>query len=215
MREEVIDPSADLTELGRVLLGMRTIVRAYGMNPAEIAKDIEKILDGRMWEKEGLRLERVLFDSEPNGAGLPRRALMDLLDTDHYRSLKARLEEALVDDVGALKSGGQRPGAGRPKAGIQGNNVTLNNTQQSVTKAKVRGNSREYRLRRLKAKAPTVYKQVVSGELSTNKGMIEAGLDHPKIQVRVDTPEAALRPLLKRFSWDDLSDALDGLKLED
>jgi hypothetical protein len=65
-------------------------------------------------------------------------------------------------------------------------------------------------LRRLRTLRPDLHQRVVDGELSVHAAMIEAGFRKPKMTVPVDSPEAAIRALLRRFTADDLREALDG-----
>jgi CRP-like cAMP-binding protein len=72
------------------------------------------------------------------------------------------------------------------------------------------GNSAMRGLRRLRTQRPDLHQRVLDGELSVHAAMIEAGFRKPKMTVPVDSPEAAIRALLRRFTADDLRDALDG-----
>ena len=94
----------------------------------------------------------------------------------------------------------RKPGKGRPK-GQKPSNIT----NKSATK---HGTTRAYALDRLKRDRPDLLARVLAGELSANAAAIEAGFRKPKATIPVDTPEAAIAALLRRFSHDELRAAL-------
>ena len=81
----------------------------------------------------------------------------------------------------------------------QGNNVTLNQ----------RGNDKSYTLARLRRDEPELAKRVEAGELSANAAAIKAGFRYPTMNVRIDSPEAAIRGLLRRFTKAQIKQALE------
>ena len=65
-------------------------------------------------------------------------------------------------------------------------------------------NRRDATLARLHRDSPGLYDRVVAGELSANRAAIQAGFRKPTASIPVDTPEAAVTALLRRFDRDAL-----------
>jgi hypothetical protein len=59
-------------------------------------------------------------------------------------------------------------------------------------------------LRRLARSRPDLLDRIEAGELTANAAAIEAGFRRPMKSVPVDSPESAVRALLKVFSIEDL-----------
>jgi hypothetical protein len=70
------------------------------------------------------------------------------------------------------------------------------------------GTSQDAAFRRLRKDRSDLHQRVLDGEMSAHRAMIEAGFRSRKLSVPVDTPEAAIRALLRRFSADELRGAL-------
>lgn len=66
------------------------------------------------------------------------------------------------------------------------------------------GTDPTYALARLKRDAPDLAKMVIDGELSANAAAIQAGFRKPTKTIPIDTPDAAVRALLRVFSCDEL-----------
>jgi hypothetical protein len=89
--------------------------------------------------------------------------------------------------------------------GGTGANRYRHNNVMSVEK---QGNSPAYALRRLKRDRPDLAELVISGKLTTNAAAIKAGFRARTISVPIDTPEHALKPLIKIFGASTLAKAL-------
>ena len=63
-------------------------------------------------------------------------------------------------------------------------------------------------LRRLARSHPDLLARVESGELSANAAAVQAGIRKPMKSIPVDTPDAAIRALLRVFTVTDLAQAL-------
>jgi len=70
------------------------------------------------------------------------------------------------------------------------------------------GTSEVRALRRLRKDRPDLHSQVLAGDLSAHKAMVDAGFRRLTATVYVDTPEAAINGLLRRFTFDQLERAL-------
>lgn len=190
--EEVIDPTPP-TELGRIVMAMRQHARSHGLNPSEIASMVDTVLKRRLWTKDGVSLRSALFDPEL-GAGLPERALFDLLGADKkYKGLLSRLTKALDKDEPLQGHGGDRS-----------EQVRVPNLKQASA------NDASYNRRRLDRDRPDLYEQVISGELKTNTAARQAGIKRPRTSIYLDSPEDAIRALLKpgRYTREQLLSAL-------
>lgn len=62
-----------------------------------------------------------------------------------------------------------------------------------------RGDSRAYKLQRLKRDAPEYAEKVIRGELSANRAMVEAGLEKEKVTIPVDV-NAFCNAIKRKFS---------------
>ena len=69
-------------------------------------------------------------------------------------------------------------------------------------------NSKPGTLRRLARSHPDLLARVESGELSAHAAAVQAGIRKPMRSIPVDTPEAAIRALLRVFTVTDLAQAL-------
>jgi len=196
MREEhfTVGPK---TPLEGMVVAMRSQAKARGLNPAEIELMIEEILEQRLWEgaesDDGrpLSLHRLLFDPD-GGAGLPEDALLSLLrdrNPDLARALHREIDQPLPEH-GEIGRGRERD---------RGDNITSTD----------RGTSDDYTRRRLRRDRPDLYERVVEGELSANAAAIEAGFRRPTASVPVDSPESAIRALMRRFTAEELLGALE------
>lgn len=117
---------------------------------------------------------------------------------------RCRRDPVLKERVEELSA---RP-VGRPPKG-----ETLDNVQNKHTPS---GNDSSRAIRQLReAGRQDLVDRVASGEISANKAAIAAGLRRPTATVYVDTAEAAVRGLLKKFSPIEIMAALQEMELRD
>lgn len=90
----------------------------------------------------------------------------------------------------------------------QGRRTDLNNNISEV-RSRPEGTARAYTLTRLQRQRPDLAKQVTDGELSANAAAIEAGFRKPTATVPIDTVEAAIRALARRFPIQDIAAAVE------
>ncbi|NBW13516.1 MAG: hypothetical protein EBR82_36470, partial [Caulobacteraceae bacterium] len=62
-----------------------------------------------------------------------------------------------------------------------------------------RGNSRNYKLKKLKRDAPEYAEKVIRKEISANRAMVEAGLEKEKVTIPVDV-NAFCNAIKRKFS---------------
>jgi hypothetical protein len=74
-----------------------------------------------------------------------------------------------------------------------------------------RGNSAEGALRRLRQDAPEVHARVVAGEISPNRGMVEAGLRPHTFTLRADSVESMVATLRRQLSVQTLRELREAL----
>lgn len=112
-------------------------------------------------------------------------------NVQHVRNL-VRDEFDLLGKLDAALTG--EHGGDRHSADFKSDNITLE--AEGPVSSTERGTARAYRLRRLERDAPEYYQQVVNGELSVNRAMIESGLQKPKPSIpkgaHIDDVAAAL-----------------------
>jgi len=91
----------------------------------------------------------------------------------------------------------------RGAMGGRGNKASDNITSFS------RGTSQEYLAARIKRDHPDIVSRIEAGEFtSIRAAALEAGIVKPTATIRIDTPEAAIDGLLRRFTFDQLERAL-------
>lgn len=81
-------------------------------------------------------------------------------------------------------------------------------TERNRSNITVRGTTEDYTRRRLRRDRADLYQRVLAGELSAHAAAQEAGFRPRTATIRVDTPQEAVRGLLRRFSRDELLEAL-------
>ena len=91
----------------------------------------------------------------------------------------------------------------RPQGGRKPDNETTSNTKR------LRGSvDKPGTLRSLARSRPDLLERYEAGELSANAAAVEAGFRRPMRSVPVDTPDNAVRALLRVFTIDDLAQAI-------
>lgn len=113
-------------------------------------------------------------------------------------SLKAKIEELATRPPGRPKS--EDP----PASGRTDDNITSYSPKK--------GTSQASGMRRLVKDRPDLAKKVERGELTVHAAALMAGHRKPTVTVRVDTPDEAIRGLLKHFGAEELKDAVGGGK---
>ena len=112
-------------------------------------------------------------------------------------ALVREYDESLATEIQAhVNSGKFRPT--KDESGV--NNI---NTSEPP-----KGTSEAYTLNRLRRDAPELFEQVKQGELSPNAAAIQAGFRKPTRTIPIDTPDAAVRALLRVFTADQIVDAI-------
>ena len=97
-----------------------------------------------------------------------------------------------------VKRGGDRKSEG----------IKVSNTYFYRKSSPKERNSKPGTLRRLARSHPDLLARVESGELSAHAAAVQAGIRKPMRSIPVDTPEAAIRALLRVFTVTDLAQAL-------
>ena len=73
--------------------------------------------------------------------------------------------------------------------------------QESSPKRKTEhGNRKDYTLSRLKREAPALFEEVKAGRMTANAAAVKAGFRRSMRTIPVDTPDAAIRALLRVFT---------------
>lgn len=124
--------------------------------------------------------------------------------TSQVRNI-VRDDPQLCGDLDAALTGTH--GGDRRSPDFKSYNVTLENEGEAGGgEAAPRGNRSAYRLRRLERDAPEYHAQVLAGELSVNRAMIQAGLQNPKPSIPRGTPvDDVATTLRRRYSPDELA----------
>jgi hypothetical protein len=190
------------TPLSQTLASIHSWQSSPGLNPQEILRTLDRLISERLWEGETgwdgrpMTLTRALAEPWPVGLGMT----VDRLGRLYKLAEDAAVDRGLVRQVrdAIEKETPLREKAGAPPAGERnGDNVTIR-----------RGNSESYLRRRLRRDRPDLLVRVDDGELSANAAAVEAGFRKPTASVPVDTADAAVRALLRRFDCTTLTDAL-------
>lgn len=179
-----------------------------GGSPSQFLETLEQIVNTRAWERlmdddgNQLTFTRLVCCPPPVGSGVSKDTLKTLIQLKHrHEDHNAKLHERmrtirqevvrLIDEDEELGN----PGGDRTK---QVDNINLN----------LGGTSENYTRRRLRRDRPDLYERVLTKELSANKAAQLAGFRRTTATVYVDTPEAAIDGLLRRFTFDQLERAL-------
>jgi hypothetical protein len=93
------------------------------------------------------------------------------------------------------------------KPGPKGDGNSVDNRHET----RPAGTTRARALTRLHRDRPDLYQRVLDGDLSANRAAIEAGFRRPTASVPIDSPEAAIQALLRKFSAKQLRAALEKL----
>lgn len=122
------------------------------------------------------------------------------LDTTQPVPLKAAVE-AGQRAAQVMEQAPEMKGQGRPKNDEKGDNVTFSSD---------RGNEATYLSARLKRDHPEIAAKVLRGEYrSIRAAALDAGIIKPTRTIPIDTPDNAVRALLRVFAKEDLQAALD------
>jgi hypothetical protein len=183
-----------LLEHGVVVQSLRTQLLHGRDGLADVPVTLERVLREEAWRDriDTNTRERFTFDYFPDfvaadpPAGLG--ASLDLVE----RIVRGTPVELVLHE--ARKTRGRR--------------TDLADIISDVGRGGSHGTTRAYTLDRLKRERPDLLKRVDAGELSANAAAIEAGFRKPKATIPVDTPDAAIGALLRRFSHDELDSAL-------
>jgi len=198
---------AEPGELQHLLAAIHWQQQSPGVNPQEMLHNLQRLIDSRSWEGavdddgQPMNFRRALEEDWPTGVGLTesRRGRLFALAEGYpeCKDMLADVRQRIVQLLPLDEPGGDRKSAQRD----QSDNVTLK-----------RGNSESYLRRRLARDRPDLYERVNAGELSAHAAAIEAGFRKPTVTVPVDSAEAAVRALARRFTVADLRAALEALR---
>ncbi|CRI63749.1 hypothetical protein THIOKS11520005 [Thiocapsa sp. KS1] len=211
MRSEVITApelhEADQDFISSMLLKYVPLFREHmDRGAGDLIGDLEEIIEHRLWERVGYdSLEAYsrehLKHSEEWCREVVRIYRHDWTpkqrETGTVAELAAAVElarrqvdpeaEEFVDPKGAAAPKGERVGITNPLEETKNSNPGI--------------------LRRLARSRPDLLDKVETGELSPNAAAVEAGFRRPMKSIPVDTPENAVRALLKVFPEADLEEA--------
>jgi hypothetical protein len=70
--------------------------------------------------------------------------------------------------------------------------------------SKLGGNSREYKIARLKRDAPDIAERVINKEISASEGARLAGFDSRKVSIEMENPISASKTIIKYMDHDQL-----------
>lgn len=182
----------DLRTAGIVVQCLNQAIVSGEGGIAEVPGLVTRVIDAGLWAERiepnsGWSFSFETFEEfveakPPGGLYVSMRMLKNLCRDDRQALAK-------IEQVTQRPRGGDRP--------TKVDNIHLDGTSA------MRG------LRRLRTQRPDLHQRVLDSELSVHAAMIEAGFRKPKMTVPVDSPEAAIRALLRRFTADDLREALD------
>jgi hypothetical protein len=182
----------------------------------------------RQWPDQTITLDRFedyLLKPAREGLGIPDFAwLLDVLQAHPEKSerddaIKAVIHEIpdFIDRAEVIKRKREVKEATRQTdptskefvdpagAAVKGKGKRLSNTEP-LSQSEM--NSKPGTLRRLARSHPDLLARVESGELSAHAAAVQAGIRKPMKSIPIDTPDAAIRALLRVFTVTDLAQAL-------
>lgn len=143
----------------------------------------------------GAHLRRYIAERDPEHAKAvlddALREIQTAVDLARNDPLKAH-RRPTTEEVAAQVEAARQVPMGHDGQIDKGSNTTFNDRGQTYT------------LRRLARDRPDLLDRIQAGELTANAAAIEAGFRRPMKSVPVDSPESAVRALLKVFSIEDL-----------
>ena len=183
-------PVDTLRHGGVVVDALRSALRYGGSSLADVPTLLKQIIAEDLWRErvvqqtgEIARFERFVdFVQTPplEGLGADLRMLQRMCgDDDKALDL---IDQATVGERGAPE-GNQN--AARPKT--NSDNVTICLARDDPE----RGNGRQYALRRLRKERPDLHEQVITGKVSPNAAMIEAGFRERTITIPLNVEKMA------------------------
>ncbi len=133
------------------------------------------------------------------------------------QGLESRIDDLLnfcrkAEDVQALIRAAIQPvgDVGNPTGTNQYSERKVRNTNNPK-----RHDDAAYIIGKLKKEGETkLAEKVIAGKMSAHAAAVQSGIRYERIAVRVDTPENALRPLVKKFGIPKLEKALHSLAKE-
>jgi hypothetical protein len=111
----------------------------------------------------------------------------------------AELREFVREQIARVEIALPKPGGDRTKEQVR------------IANLPARQDDSRYALQRLKRDRPDIAEKVIKGEMSPHAAAVQAGFRKPTLSVPVDSPCSAVRALLRRFSREELLDALKGV----
>lgn len=127
----------------------------------------------------------------------------DWRDFRHF--VEKKLETTVERLIGALPEA-PRLAARVQELGSAPKHIHHSDSSQT-TISQARGSA--YHMRRLERERPDLADRVDHGELSVRAAAVEAGFRKPTAEVPIDTPDAAIKALMRRFSREELLTALN------
>ena len=130
-------------------------------------------------------------------------AVLVLLDRTQHQHAAELVRKAIAEGNRPLVSNG----GDRHSQGFQFDSIKL--------KENAGGTDPNYLLGRLKRDHPELAAEVVEGTITVRAAAIKVGILHPRIYVRADDPESAIRSLLKHYTRTQLLETLNQLPAEE
>jgi hypothetical protein len=117
-------------------------------------------------------------------------AIEVMLDRTNFKAAAKTVRKMMREDIAPVARHGEIGNGRVDNDESRGDNVT--STQ--------RGNDESYLIARLKRDDPDLATEVVEGRMSAHAAAVKAGIKKPTATVPVDSPENAIRALLRRFT---------------
>jgi hypothetical protein len=199
-----------LSDEERHLELLREAATSSGVNPRGFILVLSRVIERRMWET--FPGGSITFHEFIERVGLTPDALESILE------IPAELE----DRSGEHERFEETREEARKLLGIQRKvrelltpEVNQHGTNQHAEGGSIRTSSRgtteNYTMRVLHRDHPKLYRRVLDGELSAHAAAIEARIRKPTATVPVDSAEKAIKALSRRFTIEELREALDHL----
>jgi len=180
-----------MRERGAVVNSAAQMLSSGNVNLDTMPALILRIINEDMWQQRAIpqrrwelskkfdTFEEFVSYNPLDGLGTSVQMLKDVCHRDE-KALEAIVRATQRDHGGDRKSDSR----------IKCDNVTLDPVET--------GNGHTYALRRLRKDRPDLLEQVLAGDMSAHKAMVQAGFRHPTITVRSDNPESVARDI-RRF----------------
>jgi hypothetical protein len=177
--------------------------QAAGGAADELIPALVEVIDTESWREfvhpmRGLQRYSTFGSFCAEQLGLAAQAVEVILDKSLFKADAAKVRKMIREDIAPVARHGE----------IGNGRVDNDESRVATGKSTQGSNQASYVIARLKRDDPDLAQEVVEGRMSAHAAAVKAGIKKPTATIPVDTPENAVRALLRRFTAVDIAVAL-------